>query len=364
LLQALILGDFGHLDATHNRRIGDSFMHGTTSIRKIIQRLNTLALAALTAVCLPAFAQSTTVAYPSRPIVMLVPQAAGGTNDIVGRLVSQKLGEVLNASVVVENRPGAGGNIGTQAAAKAPKDGHTLLMTISSSQAINPALYKNAGFDPVKDFSPIGLIGAVPNVLLVHPSFPVKNVAELAVLAKAKPNFYQYASAGNGTLNHLLGEMLGSMAGIDLQHVPYKGVAPALNDVLGGQLPMLFASLPSSLAHIKAGKLRALAVSGAARSPVLPEVPTIGESVPGYSGTLWVGLFAPVGVAPEVLAQLRAAMGKALAAKDLRDKLEQQGVELAGTADKPVSHEQFAALLHDDIAKWARIVKSSGASVD
>jgi tripartite-type tricarboxylate transporter receptor subunit TctC len=339
-------------------------MHGNISIKKMIFGFKVLALAALAGAYLPAFAQVSHTSYPNRPIVMLVPQTAGGTNDIVGRLVSQKLGEVMGASVVVENRPGAGGNIGTQAAAKAPKDGHTLLMTISSSQAINPALYKNAGFDPVKDFAPIGLIGAVPNVLLVHPSFPAKNVAELAALAKTKPNFYQYASAGNGTLNHLLGEMLGSMAGIDLQHVPYKGVAPALNDVLGGQLPMLFASLPASLAHIKAGKLRALAVSSPARSPVLPEVPTIGETVPGYSGTLWIGLFAPVGVAPEVLAQLRAGMGKALAAKDLREKLELQGVELAGAADKPVSPEQFAALLNEDIAKWARIVKSSGASVD
>ena len=309
----------------------------------------------------PVLAQST---YPSRPIVMLVPQAAGGTNDIVGRLVSQKLGEVLGASAVVENRPGAGGNIGTQAAARAPKDGYTLLMTISSSQAINPALYKNPGFDPVKDFKPVSLIGAVPNVLLVNPSFPAKSVAELVLLAKAKPGQYQYASAGNGTLNHLLGEMLNSMAGIDLQHVPYKGVAPALNDVLGGQLPILFASLPSSLAHIKAGKLRALAVSGAARSPVLPDVPALAETVPGYNGTLWIGLFAPTGVPQDVLSRLQDGMAKALAAKDLRDKLEQQGVELAGTPAKPVTTEQFAALLNEDIVKWARIVKTSGASVD
>lgn len=339
-------------------------MRSQVFTRQTILNLKAVALALLAGACLPSIAQPAQPSYPSRPIVMVVPQAAGGTNDIVGRLVSQKLGEVMAASVVVENRPGAGGNIGTQAVAKAAKDGHTLLMTISSSQAINPALYKNAGFDPVKDFAPIGLIGAVPNVLLVHPSFPAKSVAELAVLAKAKPHFYQYASAGNGTLNHLLGEMLGSMAGIDLQHVPYKGVAPALNDVLGGQLPMLFASLPASLAHIKAGKLRALAVSSLTRSPVLPDVPTIGESVAGYSGTLWIGLFAPAGVTPEVLAQLRSAMGKALAAKDLRDKLEQQGVELAGAADKPVSPEQFAALLNEDIAKWSRIVKASGASVD
>lgn len=303
-------------------------------------------------------------AYPNRPIVMVVPQAAGGTNDIVGRLVSQKLGEVMGGSVVVENRPGAGGNIGTQIAARASKEGYTLLMTISSSQAINPALYKTPGFDPVKDFRPVSLIGAVPNVLLVHPSFPAKSVSELLTLAKAKPGQYQYASAGNGTLNHLLGEMLNSMAGVSLQHVPYKGVAPALNDVLGGQLPMLFASLPSSLAYIKAGKLRALAVSGATRSPVLPEVPTLAETLPGYNGTLWIGLFAPAGVPQEVLVRLQDGMAKALASNDLRAKLEQQGVELAGTPEKPVTPEQFSTLLADDIAKWARIVKSSGAAVD
>ena len=339
-------------------------MHRLNASHHLGRRFFISTLTALLGVVMPAAAAFAQSGYPSRPIVMIVPQAAGGTNDIVGRLVSQKLGEVLSASVVVENRPGAGGNIGTQAAAKASKDGYTLLMTISSSQAINPALYKNPGFDPVKDFKPIALIGAVPNVLLVNPSFPAKSVAELIALAKAKPGEHQYASAGNGTLNHLLGEMLGSMTGTNLQHVPYKGVAPALNDVLGGQLPILFASLPSSLAHIKAGKLRPLAVSGATRSPVLPDVPTLAETVPGYNGTLWIGLFAPAGVPQEVLSRLQNGMNKALAAKDLRDKLELQGVELASTPERPVSPEQFAILLNDDIAKWARIVKSSGAAVD
>ena len=303
-------------------------------------------------------------AYPSRPITMIVPQAPGGTNDIVGRLVSQKLAEVLKGTVVVDNRPGAGGNIGTQLAAKAPKNGHTLLMTISSSQAINPALYKNPGFDPVKDFLPIALIGAVPNVLLAKPAFPAKTLGELIAMAKAKPNAYQFASAGNGTLNHLLGEMLNGMAGIELQHVPYKGVAPAMNDVLGGQLPLLFGSLPSALPHIKSGKLRALGVSGATRSPVLPDVPAIGEVVRGYSGTLWIGLFAPAGVPAEVAARLEDAMGKALVSKDLREKLEQQGVEIAGTPTQPVGSEQFSRLLQEDLVKWARIVKASGATVD
>ncbi|CAN7349071.1 tripartite tricarboxylate transporter substrate binding protein [Variovorax paradoxus] len=312
--------------------------------------------AAVFCTAVPANAQP----YPSRPVTLVVPQAAGGTNDIVGRLVGQKIGELMNASVVVDNRPGAGGNIGTQLVAKGPKDGYTLLMTISSSQAINPALYKNPGFDPVKDFKPVGLIGAVPNVLLVNPSFPAKDFNEFLKLARQKGANYQYASAGNGTLNHLLGEMLNSMAGISLQHVPYKGVAPALNDVLGGQLPIVFASLPSALSHIKAGKLRALAVSGDKRSPVLPEVPAIAEAVPGYNGTLWIGLFAPAGVPPEVLATLQDATRKALAAKDLRDKLEQQGVEIA----PPTTPDQFSKLLQDDLAKWARIVKASGAAVD
>ena len=298
--------------------------------------------------------------YPSRPILMVVPQTAGGTNDIVGRLVSQKLSEVLGSPVAVENRPGAGGNIGTQFVGKSAKDGYTLLMTISSSQAINPALYKNPGFDPVKDFKPLALIGAVPNVLLAHPDFPAKSVRDLIALAKQKPGHYQYASAGNGTLNHLLGEMLNTMAGIELQHVPYKGVAPALNDVLGGQLPLVFASLPSSLSHIKAGKLKPLAVSSARRSPTLPDVPALSEFVPGYSGTLWIGLFAPAGTPHEVLSKLEEGMTKALATKDLRDKLELQGVELA----PPTTPDQFAKLLNEDIARWSQIVKTSGASID
>ena len=323
-------------------------------------KFRALALLSLAAAALCTAVPAAAQPYPSRPVTLVVPQAAGGTNDIVGRLVGQKIGELMSASVVVDNRPGAGGNIGTQLVAKGPKDGYSLLMTISSSQAINPALYKNPGFDPVKDFKPVGLIGAVPNVLLVNPSFPARDFNEFLKLARQKGANYQYASAGNGTLNHLLGEMLNSMAGISLQHVPYKGVAPALNDVLGGQLPIVFASLPSALSHIKAGKLRALAVSGEKRSPVLPDVPAIAEAVPGYNGTLWIGLFAPAGVPAEVLAKLQDATRKALAAKDLRDKLEQQGVEIAA----PTTPDQFSKLLQDDLAKWARIVKASGAAVD
>lgn len=297
--------------------------------------------------------------YPSKPVTVIVPQAAGGSNDIVGRLIAQKLGETLPGAVVVENRPGAGGNIGTVYVAKAPKDGHTLLMTISSAQAINPAVYKNPGFDPVKDFTPLALVGSVPNVLVVNPAFPAKNLADFLKLVKANPGKYPYASAGNGTLNHLLGEMLNSTAGVKLQHIPYKGVAPAMTDVIGGQVPMAFTSLPSVLQHLKAGRLVAIGVSSPSRSPVLPEVPAIGEQVPGYSGTLWVGLFAARGTPPEIESRLQDAMKKVLAAADTQEKLQAQGVELANATPA-----QFAALLQEDIARWARIVKESGATID
>ncbi len=313
--------------------------------------------AALLALVLPSAAGAAD--YPTRPITLIVPQSAGGTNDIVARIVGQKLGEALGQSVVVENRVGAGGNIGTAVAAKAPKDGHTLLMTISSAQAINPAVYKSPGFDPVKDFSPIALVGSVPNVLVVNPAFPAKSLDEFLKVVKAKPGGYQYASAGNGTLNHLLGEMLNSMAGVDLQHIPYKGVAPAMTDVIGGQVPMAFASLPSSLGYIKSGRLVALAVSSPQRSPSLPDVPAIAERVPGYAGTLWVGLFAPRGVPADVESRLQAAMSKVLTAADTRASLTAQGVELA-----TATPAQFTAMLQDDIVRWARIVKSSGATID
>ena len=298
--------------------------------------------------------------YPTKPVTMIVPQSAGGTNDIVGRIIGQKLGEALGETVLVDNRVGAGGNIGTQAAAKAPKDGHTLLMTISSTQAINPAVYKTPGFDPVRDFTPIALIGSVPNVLVVNPAFPAKSLDEFLKLVKSRPGQYQYASAGNGTLNHLLGEMLNSSAGLDMQHIPYKGVAPALTDVIGGQVPMAFASLPSVLGYLKSGRLVALGVSSPQRSAALADVPAIAERVPGYGGTLWVGLFAPRGVPPQVETQLQQAMAKVLAAAETKAALTAQGLELAGNT----TPAHLAALLQEDMARWAKIVQVSGAKID
>jgi len=297
---------------------------------------------------------------PGSPSPAPVPQTPGGTNDIVGRVVAQKLSDVTGTSVIVENRPGAGGNIGTQAVARGSKDGYTLLLTVSSAQAINPALYKNAGFDPVKDFTPVTLIGSVPNVLVVHPSFPARSLDEFLALVRSKPeSTFQYASAGNGTLNHLLGEMMNQMTKTEVQHIPYKGVAQALNDLLGGQVPIAFASVPSVLQHIKAGKLVALGVSSAKRSPVLPDTPAIAEKIPGFSGTLWIGLFAPAGAPRAALTQLEAHMGQVQAAPEFKEKLLGSGVELASATPT-----EFANLLRDDLATWARIVKTSGARVD
>jgi len=312
------------------------------------------------------------LAYPNKPITIIVPQAPGGTNDIVGRVVAQRLAEQMKSSVIVENRPGAGGNIGTQFVANGPKDGHTLLMTISSAQAINPALYKNPGFDPVNDFIPIAMVGAVPNVLVVNASFPAKSLDEFLKLVKSKPpGTYQYASAGNGTLNHLLGEMLNQSYGISLQHIPYKGVAPALNDLLGGQIQIAFASLPSVLQYINTQKLIALGVSSAKRSPVLSDVPAIAEKIPGFSGTLWIGLFAPKATPKAVVDKLQKEMQATLANPELKEmqatlanpelkeKLLASGVELAN-----ITPAEFAKQLQDDIARWAKIVKASGASLD
>jgi tripartite-type tricarboxylate transporter receptor subunit TctC len=265
----------------------------------------------------------------------------------------------MGKQFIIDNRPGAGGNIGTQYAARSAPDGYTLLLTISSTQAINPAVYKQVPFDPIKDFEPIGLIGSVPNVLVANPAFPANTIKDLINLAKSKPNEYRYASAGNGSLNHLLGAMVNNMANISLEHVPYKGVAPAINDVLGNQVPLAFASLPSALSHIKAGKLKALGVSSEKRSSAAPDIPAISETIPGFNGDLWVGLFAVKGTPPPVVTELVKNLNKVLAEKEFQEKLKAQGAEL-----RQATPEQFASLLKVDMEKWAKIVKDSGATID
>jgi tripartite-type tricarboxylate transporter receptor subunit TctC len=297
--------------------------------------------------------------YPSKAVTLVVPQTAGGTNDIVARLIAPALGDALSASIVVENRPGAGGNIGTQSVARASKDGYTLLLTINSAQAINPALYKNPGFDPVNDFVPLYYVGGTPYVLVSPPGSPYKTLADVIAAAKKRPGELSYASAGNGTISHLLGAMLNTSAGIEMQHIPYKGVAPAINDVLGGQVPLAFASLPSALNYIKAGKLQAIAISSAKRSSAAPEIPAIAETYPDCVGEVWVALFAPSDVNADAAKKIQVAMGKALARPDVREKLSAQGLDLS-----PVAPAKLNALLKEEIVKWAKIVKASGAQLD
>ncbi len=298
-------------------------------------------------------------AYPNKPISLVVPQAAGGTNDIVARLIAPAFGDAIGASVVVENRPGAGGNIGTQSVARSAKDGYTLLLTINSAQAINPALYKNPGFDPINDFVPLYYIGATPYVLVSPSGSPYKTLADVISAAKKRPGELSYASAGNGTISHLLGAMLNTSAGVDMQHIPYKGVAPAINDVLGGQVALAFASLPSALNYIKAGKLQAIAISSAKRSSAAPEIPTIAETYPDCVGEVWVALFAPVGTSADAVKKIQAAMDRIMAKPDVREKLIAQGLDLS-----PVPPAKLSVLLKEELAKWAKIVKASGAQLD
>jgi len=322
---------------------------------KMKTKMNTLLLVLGVTISLGVQAQ----AYPNKPISMVVPQAAGGTNDIVARMIAPAFGESIGSSIVVENRPGAGGNIGTQSVSRATKDGYTLLLTINSAQAINPSLYKNPGFDPVNDFVPLYYIGATPYVLVSPPGSPYKTLADVVAVAKKRPGELSYASAGNGTISHLLGAMLNASAGIEMQHIPYKGVAPAINDVLGGQVPLAFASLPSALNYIKTGKLQAIAISSAKRSSAAPEIPAIAETYPDCVGEVWVAIFAPIGVNSDVIKKVQSAMDKTMSKSEVREKLTAQGLDLS-----PVPTNKLVALLKDELAKWAKIVKASGAQLD
>ena len=297
--------------------------------------------------------------YPGKSVTVIVPQAAGGGNDAIARIVAQKLSENLKQQFIVNNKVGAGGNIGAQAAAQAPKDGYTLFLALSSVLVVNPALYKQPGFDPLKDFIPITVVATAPYLLVAHPSFPAKSVKDLIALAKSKPGQLTYGSAGNGTFNHLIGEMFNAQAKTDIAHIPYKGAAAALNDVLGGQITLAFVSMPSSISFIKGGQLIVLGTATRKRIPALPQVPTIGETMPGFGADPWYGLFAPAGTPKPIVTQLHGAVVAAMKSKDLIDKLALQGAE--PFVNDP---EQFAAMLKAEMSKWAKIVKDSGATVD
>ena len=297
--------------------------------------------------------------WPAKSVIVIVPQAPGGGNDAVARIVGQKLSELIGQGVVIDNRPGAGGNIGTAAAARAPKDGHTLMITLSSAHVVNPWLYRNPGFDPVKDFEPVTPLAVGTYLLVSSTQFPAKNVKELIAFAKSKPGEIQYASAGNGTLNHLLGEMLKTSAHIDIQHVPFKGASASVTDVVAGRIPISFQSMPSALPFMQAGKVRVLAVANEKRVKALPDVPAISETIKGYGATPWYGLLAPAGTPKSVIAQIHAAAVMAVTAPDVQQKLATQGAE-----PWTRTPEQFAAIIKSELPVWQKIVKDSGATVD
>lgn len=299
-------------------------------------------------------------AYPDKPIRMVVPFTPAGTTDILARIVAQKLSEAWGQQVVVDNRPGAGGNLGSDIVAKAPADGYTLLMATVSSHGINPTLYKKIPYDAVKDFQPVTLVALVPNMLVVHPDVKATNVQELIALAKASPGKLNVASSGSGTSIHLSAELFKTMTGVDMIHVPYKGSAPALTDLLGGQVQLMFDNMPSSIEHVRGGKLRALGVTTTKRSPVLPEVPTIAEQgLPGYEATSWFGVMAPAGVPKPVVDKLSQQITKDITGPAGRKLIAEQGAEPVGNTP-----EEFAAFVKAEIAKWAKVIKDSGAQVD
>ncbi|HYC48121.1 MAG TPA: tripartite tricarboxylate transporter substrate binding protein [Burkholderiales bacterium] len=299
-------------------------------------------------------------AYPTKPVRMIVPFPAGGATDIVGRLIAQKLTESWGQQVIVDNRGGAGGTIGSDAAAKSAPDGYTMIVGTSSTHAIAPSLYTKLAYDPVRDFAPVTLIANATILLAVHPSLPAKNVKELIGLARKQPNALSFASSGNGGISHLVGEHFKSLAGIQMLHVPYKGDTPALADLVGGQVHLMFGTAVSFLPHVKAGRLNALAVTNAKRSPIAPNAPTVAESgLPGFEALQWFGVFVPAGTPREIIARLNGEIVKAVRLPDVRERMTSLGAEVVGSTP-----EQFAAFQKADMAKWAKVVKQSGAKIE
>ena len=298
--------------------------------------------------------------YPSKPIKLVVPFPAGGPLDAAGRAIGQKLSDAWGQPVVVENKPGAGGNIGADAVAKSPADGYTLLMGALSTHAVNPHLYAKIPYDALKDFAPVTLVAVTPNVLVLNPSVPANSVAELIALAKASPGKLSFASGSNGSAGHLAGELFKSLAKVDIVHVPYKGGAPAMQDLLGGQVQFMFDNLANSTAQIKAGKLKAFAVTTAKRSSLAPDLPTMADfGMSGFDISTWYGIFAPAGTPPEIVKKLNVEIVRWLSSDDAKEKLKAQGAEPA-----PMSSEQFDAFVRTENAKYAKIVRDSGARVD
>ncbi len=297
-------------------------------------------------------------AFPNKPITMVVPFVAGGTTDILARIVGQSLGEELGQPVIIDNRAGAGGNIGGQFAARAPADGYTIFMGTVGTHAINEWLYKKMPFSPNKDFAPLTRVANVPNLLVANPAQPFKNVKELISYAQAHPGQVNFGSSGSGSSIHLSGELFKMMAKVDMIHIPYKGSAPAVTDLLGNQIAIMFDNMPSAIQHVRSGKLRPLAVTTAKRSPELPDVPTVAEAgVPGYEATSWFGLFAPTKTPADVQAKLHAAIIKVLQKPDVIKKIGDQGGEVVTE-----SQAEFGKFIAAENEKWKQVVKTSGAT--
>jgi tripartite-type tricarboxylate transporter receptor subunit TctC len=315
-----------------------------------------LALTALALVPSVALAQP----FPSRAVRVIVPQTPGGASDALARIMGQQLADAWSQPVLVDNRPGAGGNIGSELVAKANPDGYTWLLGFVGTHAINPGLYKGLAWDPIKSFVPLATLASVPFVVAVNPQVPVKNVADLVALARAKPGEVRFGSAGNGTVNHLLGPMLGSAAKVQFSHIPYKGAAGAITDTLSGQVQFTFTSMPSVVGHLKAGSLRAIAVTSGRRAELLKDVPTIAESgFPGFDVTPWFGLLGPAGIARDTVTKINTDIGRLLGTREIAERFAAQGAEPLITTS-----EQFAKIIARDVALWARIVKETGATVD
>lgn len=299
-------------------------------------------------------------AYPSKPIKIIVGSTPGGGPDIMARAIGQKLNEALGQPVIIDNRPGAGGIIGSEIAAKSPPDGYTLMMANAGSHAVNVSLYPKLGYDPVRDFTPVSLVSTAPNVLIVHPSLPAKNVRELIALAKTRPGDLSFGSGGNGSTAHLSGELFRALAGLNLVHVPFRGAPAAVLGVSSGQVALAFPNLPPALPAMRSGKARALGVTTSARSSSAPEVPTIGESgLPGYEATAWYGVLAPAGTSRDIVMKLNAEIVKSLRSDEMKQRIALDGGDVVGSTP-----EVFGEVIRNDIAKWAKVVKLSGARID
>ena len=317
-----------------------------------------MAMASLFAALLPGAAQAQ--GYPNKPIRLVVPYAPGGATDIIGRAAAAELSKTMGQQVIIENRPGAGGNLGAEQVARSAPDGYTLMVSPSSLHGITPFLYTKLTYDPNKDLAPIIALGSFANVLVMNPSIKANSVSELVALIKASPGKFTYASSGSGSTIHLSGEMFKSMLNLDIAHVPYKGSSPALTDLMGGQVSIMFDNIPSAITFIRSGKLKPLATTGPTRSNSLPELPTMIEAgFPGYISTAWFGIVAPAGTPKEIIAKINAEGQKAVKSPDFIRRMNELGYDIVGG-----SPEQMAAMIQEELKRWGPVVKASGAQVD